>query len=140
MPEKVDARTHYDILEVEKAASDEEIKKAFRKLALVHHPDKNGDEDLFKKIAEAYEVLGDSDRRARYDEECERAAEAEAGPTWQWTASEKKGGAEWADWKGKKGGKGWMDWAGKEGGKWGAEDWKGWKGSSTFRISKFEGI
>ncbi|HEC43072.1 MAG TPA: molecular chaperone DnaJ [Bacteroides sp.] len=64
-------RDFYEILDVSKSASGEEIKKAYRKQALKHHPDKNpGDsssEDKFKEAAEAYEVLSDDDKRARYD-------------------------------------------------------------------------
>lgn len=62
----------YDILGVSKSASAAEIKKAYRKKAVQYHPDKNpGDttaEEMFKKAAEAYEVLGDSDKRAKYDQ------------------------------------------------------------------------
>lgn len=62
----------YDILGVSKSASAAEIKKAYRKKAIQYHPDKNpGDaeaEAMFKKAAEAYEVLSDADKRARYDQ------------------------------------------------------------------------
>lgn len=62
----------YEILGVSKSASAAEIKKAYRKKAVEFHPDKNpGDaaaEDKFKKAAEAYEVLGDADKRAKYDQ------------------------------------------------------------------------
>lgn len=58
---------HYEVLGLEKTASDEEIKKAYRTLARTHHPDKGGDEETFKKISKAYEVLSDSEKRERYD-------------------------------------------------------------------------
>jgi molecular chaperone DnaJ len=61
----------YKVLGVEKNASDEDIKKAYRKLAMQHHPDRNkGDskaEEKFKEISEAYDVLKDADKRAAYD-------------------------------------------------------------------------
>lgn len=61
----------YKILGVERDATDNEIKKAYRKLAIVHHPDKNPDDadaaDKFKEIGEAYETLSDPEKRARYD-------------------------------------------------------------------------
>ncbi len=64
-------RDYYDVLGVERSANPDEIKKAYRKLAVKYHPDKNPDdreaEELFKGAAEAYSVLGDSDKRARYD-------------------------------------------------------------------------
>lgn len=60
---------YYDILGVSKTASEEEIKKAFRKLAHQHHPDKQGgDHGKFKKINEAYQVLSDKQKRAQYDQ------------------------------------------------------------------------
>ena len=65
-------RDYYEILEVSKSASAEEIKKAYRKKAIQYHPDKNpGDhtaEEKFKEAAEAYEVLSDENKRARYDQ------------------------------------------------------------------------
>lgn len=64
-------RDYYEILGVEKKASQDEIKKAYRKVAMQYHPDRNpGDksaEEKFKEAAEAYEVLSDTDKRARYD-------------------------------------------------------------------------
>ncbi|MBQ8424078.1 MAG: molecular chaperone DnaJ [Coprobacter sp.] len=65
-------RDYYEVLEVAKNATADEIKKAYRKKAIQYHPDKNpGDkeaEDKFKEAAEAYEVLSDADKRARYDQ------------------------------------------------------------------------
>ncbi|MBP7811641.1 MAG: molecular chaperone DnaJ [Candidatus Moranbacteria bacterium] len=62
------AKDYYDILGVPKSASQDEIKKAFRKLAHQHHPDKSGgNEALFKEINEAYGTLSDPDKRAQYD-------------------------------------------------------------------------
>lgn len=65
MPTK---RDYYEVLGVSKDASADEIKKAFRKAAVEHHPDRGGDETKFKEINEAYEVLKDSDKRKRYDQ------------------------------------------------------------------------
>ncbi len=63
---------YYDILGISKDASTAEIKKAYRKRAIKYHPDKNPDdkeaEEMFKKSAEAYEVLSNPDKRARYDQ------------------------------------------------------------------------
>lgn len=65
-------RDYYEVLEVAKTASAEEIKKSYRKKAIQYHPDKNpGDaaaEEKFKEAAEAYEVLSDQNKRARYDQ------------------------------------------------------------------------
>jgi molecular chaperone DnaJ len=62
-------RDYYEILGVSKSASADEIKKAFRRLAVKHHPDKEGgDETKFKEINEAYEVLKDQQKRQRYDQ------------------------------------------------------------------------
>ncbi len=62
-------RDYYEILGVGKSASDDEIKKAFRKLAVKYHPDKEGgDEPKFKEANEAYEVLKDKQKRQRYDQ------------------------------------------------------------------------
>lgn len=60
-------KNYYDILGVSKTATQDEIKKAYRKKAIEHHPDKGGDENLFKEAAEAYEVLSDPDKRQNYD-------------------------------------------------------------------------
>lgn len=61
-------RDYYEVLGVGKSASADEIKKAFRKAAIEHHPDRGGDETKFKEINEAYEVLKDSSKRQRYDQ------------------------------------------------------------------------
>jgi len=57
----------YDILGVSENANTDEIKKVYRKLAVEHHPDKGGDEEKFKRISEAYDVLGDEEKRKKYD-------------------------------------------------------------------------
>ncbi|MEA2092528.1 MAG: molecular chaperone DnaJ [Patescibacteria group bacterium] len=59
---------YYKTLGVSKSASKEEIKKAYRKLAHKHHPDKGGDEKTFKKISEAYQVLSNDNKRTQYDQ------------------------------------------------------------------------
>ena len=67
----MEKRDYYEVLGVDRNAGEDAIKKAYRKLALKYHPDKNpGDkeaEEKFKEAAEAYEVLSDANRRARYD-------------------------------------------------------------------------
>ncbi len=64
-------RDYYDVLGIEQGASDQEVKSAYRKMALKHHPDKNPGnktaEESFKEAAEAYSVLSDPEKRARYD-------------------------------------------------------------------------
>lgn len=58
----------YDVLELQKGASKDEIKRAYRAAAVKHHPDKGGDAEVFKKVAEAYEVLSDDDKKNSYDQ------------------------------------------------------------------------
>lgn len=76
-------RDYYEILGVDKSASATEIKKAYRKLALKYHPDKNPDdaeaETKFKEAAEAYEVLSNADKKARYDQFGHQAFEGAGG-------------------------------------------------------------
>lgn len=61
------AKNYYDILGVDKKATQDDVKKAFRKLAQKHHPDKGGDEAKFKEITEAYSTLSDDKKRREYD-------------------------------------------------------------------------
>ena len=74
---------YYKVLGIDKGASESEIKKAYRKSAIKYHPDKNpGDKDAeakFKQAAEAYEVLGNSDKRAKYDQFGHAAFEGAGG-------------------------------------------------------------
>ena len=77
-------RDYYEILGVNRNSSAEEVKKAYRKLAIKYHPDKNeGDaqaEEMFKEAAEAYEVLSNQDKRARYDRFGHAGVSNNAGP------------------------------------------------------------
>ena len=71
MPMATAKRDYYEVLEITKAATVEEVKKAYRRAALKHHPDKNpGDhtaEAKFKEVNEAYQILSDAQKRAAYD-------------------------------------------------------------------------
>lgn len=88
-------KDYYKILGVERNANKDEIKRAYRKLALKTHPDRNpGDkkaEEQFKDINEAYQVLGDPDKRARYDQLGESYAQWQQGGA-------PAGGFRWEDW------------------------------------------
>ena len=65
-------RDYYEVLGVERGASDKDIKKAYRRMAMKHHPDRNPDdknaEESFKEVNEAFEVLSDKQKKAAYDQ------------------------------------------------------------------------
>merc|ERR1719504_508032 len=72
-PADINSDDFYKVLGVDRGASDQEIAKAYKKLALKHHPDKNPDnkenaEENFKKVTEAYETLSSADKRKTYDQ------------------------------------------------------------------------
>ena len=73
-----EAPTHYDLLAVARSATAEQIRQAYRRMALLHHPDKGGHEARFKLVGRAYEVLQDPESRARYDRELASEAAAAA--------------------------------------------------------------
>jgi molecular chaperone DnaJ len=79
-------RDYYEVLGVNRTASDQEIKSAYRRLAVRFHPDKNpGDasaEEKFKEAAEAYGVLADAEQRQRYDRFGHAGVSSGAGQTW----------------------------------------------------------
>ncbi len=85
-------RDYYEVLGVEKSASPEELKKAYRKLAMQHHPDRNPNNqevaaEKFKEVSEAYEILSDPNKRARYDRYGHDAVNSQFGG----------GGFQWSD-------------------------------------------
>jgi molecular chaperone DnaJ len=79
-------RDYYDVLGVSRTASDQEIKSAYRRLAVRHHPDKNPNdasaEEKFKEAAEAYSVLADGEQRRRYDRFGHAGVTSGGGPSW----------------------------------------------------------
>ncbi|XP_062028982.1 chaperone protein dnaJ A6-like [Rosa rugosa] len=71
-PKKSDSgRNYYDILEVPKNSSQDDLKKAYRRAAMKHHPDKGGDVEKFKELGHAYKVLSDPQQRVIYDRDGE---------------------------------------------------------------------
>ncbi len=76
-------RDYYEVLGVSKDASSQELKKAYRRVAMKHHPDRNPDspesEELFKEASEAYEVLSDSQKKAAYDQYGHAGVDGQAG-------------------------------------------------------------
>src|SRR6267378_7763177 len=77
---------YYEVLEVSRTATDQEIKSAYRRLAMRHHPDKNPNdaaaEEKFKEAAEAYAVLSDTEQRRRYDRFGHAGVSSGAGAAW----------------------------------------------------------
>ena len=57
----------YKVLDLDKTASQEDIKNKYKKLAMLHHPDRGGDVDKFTEVGEAYEILSDTEKRKQYD-------------------------------------------------------------------------
>jgi len=76
------SKDYYDILGVGKSASADEIKSAFRKKAHEHHPDKGGNAEKFKELNEAYQVLGNAEKRQRYDQFGSAAFNGGGGANW----------------------------------------------------------
>ncbi|MDO8559051.1 MAG: molecular chaperone DnaJ [bacterium] len=74
-------RDYYQILGIQKNATQDDIKKAYRKLAHQYHPDKGGDESKFKEVSEAYRVLSDAEKRQQYDQ-FGRVFSSQGGPAY----------------------------------------------------------
>src|SRR4051812_44408069 len=97
----MDFKDYYKILGVDRKSSSSEIKKAYRKLAVKYHPDKNPDnktaEEKFKELNEAYEVLGSEEKRKKYDE---------LGENWNnyQQQGNREGNFDWSKWQNAGGG------------------------------------
>ncbi len=82
----MEKRDYYEVLGVSRTAKDQEIKSAYRRLAMRYHPDKNPNdataEEKFKEAAEAYSVLADQEQRRRYDRFGHAGVSSGAGPSW----------------------------------------------------------
>ena len=76
---EVDTQGLYDEIGVAKDATMDQIKKAYRKLAIKHHPDKGGDQEKFQKIQNAYDILSDRDKRDIYDKHGEEGVKGGGG-------------------------------------------------------------
>jgi DnaJ family protein A protein 2 len=79
--EAPDTEKLYEVLGIEKSATEKEIKKAYRKMAVKHHPDKGGDEHFFKEINAANEILSDPKKRELYDKYGLEGVDNEGGPS-----------------------------------------------------------
>jgi len=75
----MDNTAFYNTLEVDRGASQPDLKKAYRKLARTHHPDRGGDPEKFREVTRAYEVLSDPDKRSRYDRSGEEGLDGAGG-------------------------------------------------------------
>src|SRR3989338_7203603 len=87
-------KDYYRILGLTKEATEDDIKKAYRKLAHKYHPDKGGDTGKFKEVSEAYQILSDQDKRAQYDKfgrVFDGSAAGTNGFSWGWGGQQEQG-------------------------------------------------
>src|SRR3990172_9917075 len=73
-------KDYYQILGIPKDASNQDIRKAYKELAKKHHPDKGGDQEKFKELSQAYEVLNDEEKKRIYDQFGEEGVKQGGGP------------------------------------------------------------